>query len=123
LFWDPESIMTTEAKGTGLMTQDIAGDTVIRCLVLKQIHEGCANTGGVLVLGMGFATEQGVRGRSSRGRAGKGGWDLWTLLVCGLFLTLRVKHDRAVVTHNFNPSTWEVEAGRFLNSRPAWTTE
>ena len=25
----------------------------------------------------------------------------------------------AVVVHTFNPSTWEVETGRFLNSRPA----
>ena len=28
---------------------------------------------------------------------------------------------RAVVAHAFNPSTWEVEAGRFLSSRPAWS--
>jgi hypothetical protein len=27
----------------------------------------------------------------------------------------------AVVVHAFNPSTWE--AGRFLSSRPAWSTE
>jgi predicted nucleic acid-binding Zn-ribbon protein len=25
--------------------------------------------------------------------------------------------------HTFNPSTWEVVAGRFLSSRPAWSTE
>jgi hypothetical protein len=25
--------------------------------------------------------------------------------------------------HTFNPSTWEAEAGRFLSSRPAWSTE
>jgi hypothetical protein len=29
----------------------------------------------------------------------------------------------AVVVHAFNPSTWEAEAGRFLSSRPAWSTE
>lgn len=29
----------------------------------------------------------------------------------------------AVVTHAFNPSIWESEAGRFLGSRPAWSTE
>jgi hypothetical protein len=23
----------------------------------------------------------------------------------------------------FNPSTWEAEAGEFLSSRPAWSTE
>jgi hypothetical protein len=28
-----------------------------------------------------------------------------------------------VVAHSFNPSTWEAEAGRFLSSRPAWSTE
>ena len=25
--------------------------------------------------------------------------------------------------HMCNPSTWEAEAGRFLSSRPAWSTE
>jgi hypothetical protein len=28
-----------------------------------------------------------------------------------------------VVAHAFNPSTWEPEAGGFLSSRPAWSTE
>jgi hypothetical protein len=28
-----------------------------------------------------------------------------------------------VVAHTFNPSTWEAEAGGFLGSRPAWSTE
>jgi hypothetical protein len=28
-----------------------------------------------------------------------------------------------VVAHAFNPSTWEAEAGEFLSSRPAWSTE
>jgi hypothetical protein len=28
-----------------------------------------------------------------------------------------------VVVHAFNPSTWEAEAGKFLSSRPAWSTE
>jgi hypothetical protein len=28
-----------------------------------------------------------------------------------------------VVEHAFNPSTWEAEAGRFLSSRPAWSTK
>jgi hypothetical protein len=28
-----------------------------------------------------------------------------------------------VVAHAFNPSTWEAEAGRFLSSRSAWSTE
>jgi hypothetical protein len=30
---------------------------------------------------------------------------------------------QTVVAHAFNPSTWEAEAGGFLSSRPAWTTE
>jgi hypothetical protein len=29
----------------------------------------------------------------------------------------------AVVVHTFNPSTLEAEAGRFLSSRTAWSTE
>jgi hypothetical protein len=28
-----------------------------------------------------------------------------------------------VVAHTFNPSTWEAEAGRFLSSRLAWSTD
>jgi hypothetical protein len=28
-----------------------------------------------------------------------------------------------VVVHAFMPSTWEAEAGAFLSSRPAWSTE
>jgi hypothetical protein len=32
-------------------------------------------------------------------------------------------YGRAVVAYSFNPSTWEAEAGGFLNSRPAWSTE
>jgi hypothetical protein len=28
-----------------------------------------------------------------------------------------------MVVHALNPSTWEVEAGEFLSSRPAWSTE
>jgi hypothetical protein len=28
-----------------------------------------------------------------------------------------------VVAHAFNPNTWEAEAGGFLRSRPAWSTE
>jgi hypothetical protein len=31
--------------------------------------------------------------------------------------------SRVVVVHAFNPSTWEAEAGGFLSSRPAWSTE
>ena len=33
------------------------------------------------------------------------------------------KSGSAVVAQTFSPSTWEVEAGGFLSSRPAWSTE
>jgi hypothetical protein len=38
-------------------------------------------------------------------------------------LSYKNKVSRAVVAHAFNPTTWEVEAGGFLSSRPAWSTE
>jgi hypothetical protein len=31
--------------------------------------------------------------------------------------------SQALVAHTFNPSTWEAEAGGFLSSKPAWSTE
>jgi hypothetical protein len=34
-----------------------------------------------------------------------------------------VNFKLGVVAHSFNPSTWEAEAGRFLSSRPAWSTK
>jgi hypothetical protein len=36
---------------------------------------------------------------------------------------LRVYTEPGVVVHAFNPSTWAVEAGGFLSSKPAWSTE
>jgi major histocompatibility complex class I len=36
---------------------------------------------------------------------------------------LRALTGRVVVAHPFNPSTQEAEAGGFLSSRPAWSTE
>jgi hypothetical protein len=33
------------------------------------------------------------------------------------------KTKPGVVAHAFNPSAWEAEAGGFLSSRPAWSTE
>ena len=45
------------------------------------------------------------------------------------FLPLRenplaeILRSQAVVARAFNPSTWEAEAGRFLNSTSAWSTE
>ena len=35
----------------------------------------------------------------------------------------KLKKGRAVVAHAFSPRTWEAEAGRFLNSRLAWSTK
>ena len=35
----------------------------------------------------------------------------------------RLHFELGVVVHAFNPSTWEAEAGRFLSSRPAWSTK
>jgi hypothetical protein len=33
------------------------------------------------------------------------------------------RKDPGVVVHLFNPNTLEAEAGRFLSSRPVWSTE
>jgi hypothetical protein len=35
----------------------------------------------------------------------------------------RAKGEPDVVAHTFYPSTGEAEAGRFLSSRPAWSTK
>jgi hypothetical protein len=35
----------------------------------------------------------------------------------------KLRFSQAVVVHAFSPSTWEAEAGGFLSSRPAWSTE
>ena len=40
-----------------------------------------------------------------------------------VIITIKVFTQLGVVAHAFNPSTWEAEAGRFLSSRPAWSTE
>jgi major histocompatibility complex class I len=37
--------------------------------------------------------------------------------------SLKIKKMPGVVEHTFNHSTWEAEAGAFLSSRPAWSTE
>jgi hypothetical protein len=39
------------------------------------------------------------------------------------FILLKFYLDQAVAAHTFNVSTWEAEAGGFLSSRPAWSTE
>ena len=35
----------------------------------------------------------------------------------------RVNCEPGMVANAFNPSIWEAEAGRFLSSRTAWSTE
>jgi hypothetical protein len=39
------------------------------------------------------------------------------------FFFLKKRSEPGVVAHAFNPSTREAEAGGFLSSRPAWSTE
>jgi hypothetical protein len=34
-----------------------------------------------------------------------------------------MQNTLGMVVHTFNPSTWEAERGRFLSSRPAWSTK
>jgi hypothetical protein len=36
---------------------------------------------------------------------------------------IKINNSWAVAAHTFNPSTREAEAGGFLSSRPAWSTE
>jgi hypothetical protein len=38
-------------------------------------------------------------------------------------LLKRAWRNQAVVVYIFNPSTWEAEAGGFLSTRAAWSTE
>jgi hypothetical protein len=40
-----------------------------------------------------------------------------------LFVLFKIYPPQEVVAHAFNPSTREAEAGGFLSSRPAWSTE
>jgi hypothetical protein len=37
--------------------------------------------------------------------------------------TTTTKNKPGMVTHAFNPSTWEAEAGGFLSLKPVWSTE
>jgi hypothetical protein len=47
----------------------------------------------------------------------------WDISQRPIFLFLRMYFLLGVVAHAFNPSTWGAEAGGFLSSRPAWSTE
>jgi hypothetical protein len=38
-------------------------------------------------------------------------------------MDIKIEEAPGLVAHVFNPSTWEAEAGGFLSSRPAWSTE
>jgi hypothetical protein len=47
-----------------------------------------------------------------------------TLPCCEVILSSKNESwQPGVVVHAFNPSSWEAEAGGFLSSRPAWSTE
>jgi hypothetical protein len=57
-------------------------------------------------------------------------WVEWHSLINSVFAVLWKKLQKenhgagpGVVEHAFTPSTWEVEAGEFLSSRPTWPTE
>jgi hypothetical protein len=49
---------------------------------------------------------------------------IYFLKICSQKKNKKQKQKQpGVVAHAFNPSTWETEAGGFLSSRPAWSTE
>jgi hypothetical protein len=40
-----------------------------------------------------------------------------------MLVVQKAKNSQALVVHSFNSCTWEAEAGGFLSSRSAWSTE
>jgi hypothetical protein len=62
-----------------------------------------------------LGASQGEESRMDRGW-GSGG-------ICPRLCDTKEVTGWAVVAHAFNPSTWKAEAGAFLSSRPAWSTE
>jgi hypothetical protein len=52
-------------------------------------------------------------------------WDIMKAVLRGKLKCLHkeVRKCPVVVAHVFNPSTWEAAAGKFLSSKPAWSTE
>jgi len=45
------------------------------------------------------------------------------IVICWVFKKNKNKNEPGMVVHSFDPSTPEAEAGRFLRSRPTWSTE
>jgi hypothetical protein len=57
-------------------------------------------------------------------KGGKGGEGRERECLCVLWcMSVRATLRPGVLMHAFNPSTWEAEAGGFLSSGPAWSTE
>jgi hypothetical protein len=53
------------------------------------------------------------------------GWKKPTATLYSVVLSKKYRNKSGVVAHTFSPSTWEaeIEAGRFLSSRSAWSTK
>ena len=58
-------------------------------------------------------------------REKKNGHTIWNILHKSVKKNLTKNGNicRVLVVHSFNPSTWEADVGRFLSTRPAWSTE